>query len=253
MNLAGNAIKFTAKGSVTIEVSVENKNKNINQIKFSIKDTGIGIPEDKTETIFESFGQASADTTRKFGGTGLGLTISKQLVEMHKGELKVKSVVGEGSDFYFILEYEEGAKPVEDVLVDAELEHDLAGKKILLVEDNEFNQLVAVDTINDLYPELKVDVAENGLVALKMLEDEDYAFIFMDIQMPEMDGYETTRQIRSRFSQPKSQIRICAMTANVTKEEIDACITAGMNDYMMKPFTQEDLREKIIKNTFVNA
>lgn len=253
MNLAGNAIKFTAKGSVTIEVSVEKKNKNINQIKFSIKDTGIGIPEDKTETIFESFGQASADTTRKFGGTGLGLTISKQLVEMHKGELKVKSVVGEGSDFYFILEYEEGAKPVEDVLVDAELEHDLAGKKILLVEDNEFNQLVAVDTINDLYPELKVDVAENGLVALKMLEDEDYAFIFMDIQMPEMDGYETTRQIRSRFSQPKSQIRICAMTANVTKEEIDACITAGMNDYMMKPFTQEDLREKIIKNTFVNA
>ena len=253
MNLAGNAIKFTTKGSVTIDVSLESKEGNKCKVKFSIKDTGIGIPEDKIDKIFESFGQASVDTTRKFGGTGLGLTISKQLVEMHGGELIVKSEVGKGSDFYFIIDYTETTAPVDEIIDDNPETHNLAGKKILLVEDNEFNQLVAVDTIKDIFPELIVDVAENGLIALDMLAAENYSFIFMDIQMPEMDGYETSRQIRKRFTGEKRNIRICAMTANVTKEEIDVCASAGMNDYMMKPFTQEDLKEKILKNAFVNA
>ena len=253
MNLAGNAIKFTTKGSVTIDVSLESKEGNKCKVKFSIKDTGIGIPEDKIDKIFESFGQASVDTTRKFGGTGLGLTISKQLVEMHGGELIVKSEVGKGSDFYFIIDYTETTAPVDEIIDDNPETHNLAGKKILLVEDNEFNQLVAVDTIKDIFPELIVDVAENGLIALDMLAAENYSFIFMDIQMPEMDGYETSRQIRKRFTGEKGNIRICAMTANVTKEEIDVCASAGMNDYMMKPFTQEDLKEKILKNAFVNA
>ncbi len=253
MNLAGNAIKFTAKGSVTIEVNVESKIKNKCRVKFSIKDTGIGIPEDKIDKIFESFGQASTDTARKFGGTGLGLTISKQLVEMHGGELIVKSEVGKGSDFYFIIDYTETTAPVDEIIDDNPETHNLAGKKILLVEDNEFNQLVAVDTIKDIFPELIVDVAENGLIALDMLAAENYSFIFMDIQMPEMDGYEATRQIRKRFTGAKGNIRICAMTANVTKEEIEICSLAGMNDYMMKPFTQEDIKEKILKNAFVNA
>jgi signal transduction histidine kinase/CheY-like chemotaxis protein len=253
MNLAGNAVKFTTKGSVTIDVSLESRTESHCRVKFSIKDTGIGIPEDKIDTIFESFGQASSDTTRKFGGTGLGLTISKQLVEMHGGELLVKSKVGEGSDFYFVIDYIETDKPAEESMDDGSSTHSLQGKKILLVEDNEFNQLVAVDTINDLFPEVTVEVAENGLVALEKLAASDYAFIFMDIQMPEMDGYETARQIRKRFTGEKGNIRICAMTANVTKEEIEACATAGMNDYMMKPFTQEDLKEKILKNAFINA
>ena len=253
MNLAGNAIKFTTKGSVTIDVSLKSKEGNKCKVKFSIKDTGIGIPEDKIDKIFESFGQASVDTTRKFGGTGLGLTISKQLVEMHGGELIVKSEVGKGSDFYFIIDYTETTAPVDEIIDDNPETHNLAGKKILLVEDNEFNQLVAVDTIKDIFPELIVDVAENGLIALDMLAAENYSFIFMDIQMPEMDGYETSRQIRKRFTGEKGNIRICAMTANVTKEEIDVCASAGMNDYMMKPFTQEDLKEKILKNAFVNA
>ncbi len=253
MNLAGNAIKFTAKGSVTIEVNVESKIKNKCRVKFSIKDTGIGIPEDKIDKIFESFGQASTDTARKFGGTGLGLTISKQLVEMHGGELIVKSELGKGSDFYFYIEYTETIAPKKEVIDDNPATHNLAGKKILLVEDNDFNQLVAVDTIKDIFPELIVDVAENGLIALEKLAEEDYAFIFMDIQMPEMDGYEATRQIRKRFTGAKGNIRICAMTANVTKEEIEVCALAGMNDYMMKPFTQEDIKEKILKNAFVNA
>ena len=125
-------------------------------------------------------------------------------------------------------------------------------QKILLVEDNEFNQLVAVDTINDLFPDVIVEVAENGIEALKKLESNEYSFVFMDIQMPEMDGYETTRQIR-KLKGEKGHIRICAMTANVTKDEIDACLASGMNDYMMKPFTHEILKEKILKNTFVHA
>ena len=135
MNLAGNAIKFTTKGSVTIDVTLESKNGDNCKVKFSVKDTGIGIPEDKIDKIFESFGQASADTTRKFGGTGLGLTISKQLVEMHGGEVKVKSVVGEGSDFYFIIDYTATTKPVEESIDDNAAGHNMKGKKILLVED----------------------------------------------------------------------------------------------------------------------
>ena len=252
MNLAGNAIKFTTKGSVTIDVTLESKTADKCSVKFSLKDTGIGIPEDKIDKIFESFGQASADTTRKFGGTGLGLTISKQLVEMHGGEIKVKSIVGKGSDFYFIINYTQTTKPIEEIIGDDEAGYNMKGKKILLVEDNEFNQLVAVDTINDLFPEVKVEVAENGVEALKKLQTNVYAFVFMDIQMPEMDGYETTRQIR-KLKDDKAHIRICAMTANVTKDEIDACLAAGMNDYMMKPFTLEVLKEKILKNTFVHA
>ncbi len=253
MNLAGNAIKFTTKGSVTIDVALESKVADKCRVKFSVKDTGIGIPEDKIDKIFESFGQASADTTRKFGGTGLGLTISKQLVEMHGGEVKVKSVVGEGSDFYFIIDYTETTKPIEEIIDDGAAGHNMKGKKILLVEDNEFNQLVAVDTINDLFPDVIVEVAENGVEALKKLAENEYAFLFMDIQMPEMDGYETTRQIRKTMQGDKAHVRICAMTANVTKDEIDACLAAGMNDYMMKPFTHEILKEKILKNTFVHA
>ena len=172
---------------------------------------------------------------------------------MHGGELIVKSEVGKGSDFYFIIDYTETTAPVDEIIDDNPETHNLAGKKILLVEDNEFNQLVAVDTIKDIFPELIVDVAENGLIALDMLAAENYSFIFMDIQMPEMDGYEATRQIRKRFTGAKGNIRICAMTANVTKEEIEICSLAGMNDYMMKPFTQEDIKEKILKNAFVNA
>lgn len=248
MNLAGNAIKFTEKGSVTLSISVKNKEGDKNNIHFSLKDTGIGIPADKLDTIFESFGQASSATTRKFGGTGLGLTISRQLVEMHGGELKVKSTYGEGSEFYFTIPYTATSKPIEELADDLGDSEKMAGKKILLVEDNEFNQMVAVDTLLDLFPDLQVDVALHGIEALEMLEKSDYSFVFMDIQMPEMDGYEATRQIRLLKDVKKRNIRVCAMTANVTKEEIDKCMDVGMNDYLMKPFDQEILREKVLRN-----
>lgn len=248
MNLAGNAIKFTEKGSVTLSISVVNKDPENCLVLFSLKDTGIGIPADKLDTIFESFGQASSETTRKFGGTGLGLTISRQLVEMHGGELKVRSTIGKGSEFYFSIPYKIGTKPLEEVNGKLGEDERLSGKKILLVEDNEFNQMVAVDTLLDLFPDLQVDVALDGKEALAMLNSSDYSFIFMDIQMPVMDGYEATKEIRKLKDEHKKNIRICAMTANVTKEEIDKCLSVGMNDYLMKPFDQEVLREKVLRN-----
>ena len=250
MNLAGNAIKFTEKGSVTIEVTVQEPSDHRPVLHFSVKDTGIGIPANKLDTIFESFGQASSDTTRKFGGTGLGLTISKQLVEMHGGELKVSSTIGEGSDFYFNIPYYICDKPVAKTESGTEKAISMAGKRVLLVEDNEFNQMVAVDTLLDIYPELIVDVAPGGQEALDMLNQNDYTFIFMDIQMPGMDGYQTTRHIRQLENPVKRDIRICAMTANVTREEIDECTAAGMNDFMIKPFSIDLLREKVINNAF---
>ena len=252
MNLAGNAIKFTEKGSVTISVNLEkNTGKNVD-LRFSVSDTGIGIPEDKIDKIFESFGQASSDTTRKFGGTGLGLTISKQLVEMHGGALKVKSTPGEGSEFYFTISYQPVPKPQEISLEGLGDTRNMKGVKILLVEDNEFNQMVAVDTLQDLFPEIEVDVAADGKTAIEKASSNDYNFILMDIHLPDIDGFETTRFIRNNLDGRKKNIRICAMTASVTKENIDECYEAGMNDYMMKPFSPETLKEKVIKNAFGN-
>ncbi len=248
MNLAGNAIKFTEKGGVTISLSVVKSNGRKKSIRFSVKDTGIGIPADRIDKIFESFGQASSDTTRKYGGTGLGLTISKQLVEMHGGALHVKSKPGEGSEFYFIIEYEEADKPVESNTDDSESATDLKGKKILLVEDNEYNQMVAVDTLMDLFEGIEVDIADCGRKAIELVSSNDYSMILMDIQLPDIDGFETTRFIRNDLGTPKNKIRICAMTASVTKERIDECFNSGMNDYMMKPFTPDILKEKVLKN-----
>ncbi|HLG34507.1 MAG TPA: ATP-binding protein [Bacteroidia bacterium] len=249
MNLTGNAIKFTEKGGVTISASVEKQMDGKKEIRFSVQDTGIGIPADKIDKIFESFGQASADTTRKFGGTGLGLTISKQLVEMHGGQIKVSSVPGTGSDFYFVIAYSEAPKPSEMHANEDAAIQDMKGRKILLVEDNEFNQMVAVDTLHDIFPGIEVDVAENGKTAIEKASANDYSMILMDIQLPDIDGFEITRFIRSEIGAPKNSIRICAMTASVTKERIDQCFEAGMNDYLMKPFTPEALREKVIKNS----
>jgi signal transduction histidine kinase/CheY-like chemotaxis protein len=248
MNLAGNAIKFTEKGSVTISVTAEKTSGEMVDLKFSVQDTGIGIPADKIDKIFESFGQASADTARKFGGTGLGLTISKQLVEMHKGELKVKSQPDIGSEFYFIISYKKAPMPQEAVIDEGTGMVDMKGRKILLVEDNEFNQMVAVDTLQDIFPGIEVDVAENGRTAIEKASANDYGMILMDIQLPDIDGFETTRFIRNDLGAPKNKIRICAMTASVTKERIDECYASGMNDYLMKPFKPEDLKEKVIRN-----
>jgi CheY-like chemotaxis protein len=244
-NLVGNAIKFTEKGGVTLKAEVLNIDTVNARIKFSVIDTGIGIPQDKLAKIFESFSQASDDTTRKFGGTGLGLTISKQLVELHHSSLEVTSVPDVGSTFYFTVDFKITEAPVVKEQASEANGIDVTNKRILLVEDNMFNQMVAVDSIKEVFPTIEIDVADHGKKALTMVQENPYTMVFMDIQLPDMDGFEITREIRKLGF---DQLRICAMTASVLKEQVDACFDAGMDDYMMKPFTPELLKEKLIIN-----
>ena len=250
LNLAGNAIKFTEKGKVIISTNLLSISGNEVIVEFSVSDTGIGIPQDKLDKIFESFSQASSDTTRRFGGTGLGLTISKQLIELQGGSIYVHSQYGKGTTFAFKISYHIGSAEQigKKIINEADVSPDLLrGMKILLVEDNQFNQVVAVDTLLDLLKDVVVDVAENGKEAILKLHASNYDVILMDLQMPEMDGFEATYQIRKNFVSPKNKTAIIAMTANVTRDEVDKCFEAGMDEYIAKPFVPQDLLNKMAK------
>jgi len=246
INLIGNAIKFTEKGLVTTALKSEYEGEKLN-LHFTISDTGIGVDEDKIDKIFESFEQAYSDTTRKFGGTGLGLSISKKLVELHNGKIWVESEKGKGSQFHFIIPYaiaenKPVLKPMEgsnDTIAD-----ELKGIRILLVEDNAFNVVVAQEELEDAIEAVQVDVAENGLIAVEKLKSSAYDVILMDIQMPVMNGFEATQAIRNLEGE-KANTPIIAMTANVLKEEVDLCYQAGMNDFIGKPFDTNELLNKI--------
>lgn len=246
INLLGNALKFTDKGEIKIEVHPVLSDEKDVKVQFKITDTGIGIPPEKIDKIFDSFFQASTDTTRKYGGTGLGLSIAKQLVELHGGIIRVQSTVNKGSSFTFFLllkiyegEYPKG-KRIE------ETEKKISGCKILIAEDNPVNQLLIKETLIDFG--IHLDIAENGWEALKLFEKNDYDLILMDIQMPEMDGYQATKHIRQNDNVNKSKIPIIAMTAHAMKGEDQKAIIAGMNDYISKPFVPDELFEKICKH-----
>ncbi len=250
INLTGNAIKFTEEGSVKIFCKQIDLLNNISTISFSVKDTGVGISADTIEGIFESFSQADKATTRKFGGTGLGLSISKKLTDLHHGKIYAESELGKGSEFFVVLPFEIGdpAQAIDhktDIQIDeATLKSDL---NILLVEDNLFNQMVAIDSIESYFTNAKIDVAENGKIALEKLNEKNYTLILMDVQMPVMDGYETAREIRKLSNTKKRTIPIVAMTASVIKSEVDKCYESGMTDFISKPFESEDLMQKITK------
>jgi CheY-like chemotaxis protein/HPt (histidine-containing phosphotransfer) domain-containing protein len=245
VNLAGNAIKFTEKGSVVLEAKL-NADKRIN---FFVTDTGIGIPKDKLQSVFESFTQAHASDSRKYGGTGLGLTISRQFIELMGGKLEVESVVGSGTTFSFALELPEGR--AENLTAGKDSEHIdgsiLDGLKILLADDNEDNRTVARDT---LLSKSKVEITEavNGADALEKLSRQDFNLVLMDVQMPVMDGYEATRQIRNPDSAVRNHtIPVIALTASVIRSDLDKCRAAGMNDYVPKPFKTHQLISCIAK------
>jgi signal transduction histidine kinase len=248
-NLAGNAIKFTDKGSVEINISNKSESTDYVNIGFSIIDTGIGIPADKLDSIFESFTQAENDTSRKYGGTGLGLSISRQLVEIQNGKIGLESEYGKGTRFFFSIpflpssEVSSGASPegTDDI---SNIRQTLKNARLLLVEDNEFNKIVAEDTIRDFQSDIFMDHASNGLEALNMVISNTYDLVLMDIQMPEMDGYEATVKIRLLESD-KRHSPIMAMTANATPEEIKKCFESGMDEYISKPFIPEDLFKKM--------
>jgi CheY-like chemotaxis protein len=250
INLTGNAIKFTDNGHVIVRCSVSNIANNIATIAFAIEDTGVGIAADKIGSIFESFSQADVATTRKFGGTGLGLSISKRLTELSKGKISVSSELGKGSIFKVEIPFEIGSM-VQTTSSDKTPEHHLNGItmpiKILLVEDNAFNQMVATDSIEGMFDKVTIDIAENGKIAIEKITIGEYDVVLMDVQMPIMDGYEASRTIRSMTDSKKSKIPIVAMTASVIKSEVDKCYESGMNDFIAKPFDSTELRNKIIR------
>jgi signal transduction histidine kinase/ActR/RegA family two-component response regulator len=246
LNLISNAIKFTEQGEISISViCVEDAGKNM-MLEFRIKDTGIGIPLDKQAKIFESFEQATTDTSRRFGGTGLGLSIVKQLVELQNGEIFVNSNPGHGSDFCFRLPFIK-AKEKKDRLhlekTDAKMINGTA-IRVLVVEDNPINQMLVTKVLKN--QGFETDVAENGKIALEKYSKNNYDIILMDLQMPEMDGYEATCNIRS-LPPLKRGIPIIAMTAHAIKGEFERCMEIGMCDFISKPFNKNELYEKIYK------
>lgn len=241
MNLAGNAIKFTNEGEVTISVKKIAETDETYLLKFSVKDTGIGIPEDKLTFIFDRFTQAEASTTRKFGGTGLGLNIVKQLVELQNGQIQVKSELGSGSEFYFTLEFKKvDSSAVKIIKNNNSNKNSLGNLKILLCEDNILNQRLAENVIQKFG--FQLDIANNGQEGIDLLIKNKYDLILMDLQMPVKDGYQTTIYIRKEL---KLDIPIIAMTAHSLVGEQQKCFDIGMNAYVAKPFKQQDLLDEI--------
>lgn len=245
INLVGNAIKFTAKGKITITEKLIEEFDGKVTLQFVVSDTGIGIPKDRLETIFDSFTQASNETSRKYGGSGLGLTIVKQLAELHGGTVSVESTIGVGSKFIVNLQYAvAGAIPLgPEVSREAFPESTLDGKRILLAEDNEMNQMLARRVFEKW--NFQLEIASNGKIAVDRLAKEHFDLVLMDVQMPEMDGYAATQYIRSNLPIEKSGIPIIAMTAHAIVGEAEKCISIGMNDYISKPFNRNVLYEKI--------
>lgn len=249
LNLTGNAIKFTEKGNVTIQTTCTLEDNQV-VVKFSVIDSGIGIAKDKLDYIFDMFTQETSSTTRKFGGTGLGLAICKKLIELQGGNITVESEPGKGSIFSFAIPFAIGKDIAEHNAKDDHKQQVVATMKnvrVLLVEDNEFNQMVAVDTLERAIEGAKVTVAGNGKIAIDMLLNNTFDIVLMDIQMPEMDGHEATKNIRSNSDEKINSIPIIAMTASVIKAEVDKCFESGMNEFVGKPFSVGELLEKMSK------
>ena len=244
INLVSNAIKFTAEGSVVISAMLSHQDSAKTTISFEVMDTGIGIPEDKQQYIFESFAQASSDTTRKYGGTGLGLTITRRLLELQGSSISLKSKLGEGSVFSFELTFlNSSRKPEKAEITTFGLKESLKGIRLLIAEDTQINVLVAQEFFAQW--DVECDVAENGLLALELIKINDYDLVLMDLQMPEMDGYETTRKVRELDADKYKQLPIIALTAATMLDIQDKAFLSGMNDYISKPFNPDELYNKI--------
>lgn len=248
INLAGNAVKFTEKGYVEVSATVAKQEENKLWVRFDVRDTGIGISSEHINSIFDSFTQAGSDTARKFGGTGLGLTISRQLVTLMGGGLSVTSELGQGTTFTAIIPFEVASVQEEEAqtsLLDERSMHRLNNLKVLLVEDNEFNRMVAEDTLKDVLPGIRLNTAVNGREAVDCLRTEMYDVVLMDIQMPVMDGMAATHEIRNNLPEPFRSVKIIAMTANVLQEDVNQYFAAGMNGFISKPFHADELLLKM--------
>ena len=247
VNLVGNALKFTERGEVVISVVAEESGEKRTRLRFSVRDTGIGLTKEQTQKLFQAFTQADGSTTRKYGGTGLGLSISRQLVTLMGGEIGVESEPGQGSEFYFTAEF--GLQPPDRVrietatTVDREAMEMIRGARILLAEDNPINKRIAMDLLEGWG--FEAVWASDGKEAVRAAQGSDFDLIFMDIQMPEMDGYKATGRIRATGR--NKAVPIVAMTAHAMAEERAKCLEAGMNDHVPKPFEPEELRAALVK------
>jgi PAS domain S-box-containing protein len=245
MNLIGNALKFTDQGSVTVRVRKEFDADTEAIVRFEISDTGIGVSETAQTTLFQAFTQADGSTTRKYGGTGLGLAISKQLVELMGGQIGVVSEVGKGSTFWFTAKF---AKQSEEIAALPATEpvaakpEDAQNKLILLAEDNIVNQKVAVRQLQKLG--YRADAVADGREAVEALQRIPYDLVLMDCQMPHMDGYEATAEIRRREG-TKKHTAIIALTANALAGDREKCLAAGMDDYISKPVRPDELAKAL--------
>jgi PAS domain S-box-containing protein len=243
LNLVSNAVKFTSKGKITVKVKMLSQTVDDVQIEFAVSDTGIGIAESKLSKIFENFQQASSGTSRLFGGTGLGLAIVKQLVEPQGGSINVTSKINEGSTFSFILTFQKTTAEAESESEMVELDLEIEKVRVLVVEDIALNQLLMKTLLDDFGFER--DIAANGKIAIDKLKTNEYDIILMDLQMPEMNGFEATEYIRNTM---KLSIPIIALTADVTTADLEKCTKVGMNDYLAKPVDDRALYRKIVQH-----
>jgi len=260
MNLISNAIKFTEKGHVLVVVTLEDKSNDSVKLKFIVEDTGIGIADNDLKHLFKSFSQVDPSITRKYGGSGLGLKISKSLVEMMGGQIDVFSEIHKGSKFWFTVKLsmdESKNNPISKTILEKSKQHDkqeaLSEKinkndiNILLAEDNPTNQIVAKTLLMNLGYE--IDIVENGQEALKAVDNKDYDIILMDVQMPVLDGMEATKRIRNKEKNQKHTI-IIAMTAHVMQGDQELCLKNGMDDYIGKPIKKNALESLLNKYVF---
>jgi CheY-like chemotaxis protein len=258
-NLLGNAVKFTPEGNgIYLEARLLGEENGSCRIRVSVKDEGIGISAEQKDRLFHAFQQAESDTSRKYGGTGLGLVISKNIVEMMGGEISVEAELGHGSEFSFIVQLERGnalaadenGTPEIDMQADAGV---FEGFMVLIAEDVEINREIVSALLEPTL--LAIEFAVNGEKAVEMFQTnpEKYDMILMDVQMPKMDGFEATRAIRileakrlnGTDGKRLTPIPIVAMTANVFREDIEKCIEAGMNDHLGKPLDYAVLLGKL--------
>lgn len=246
-NLVSNAVKFTEKGGVLIDISLKSEYDDSLEVEFNVSDSGIGIPEEMHRNIFEAFTQASGDTTRKFGGTGLGLAITHRLLQMMGSEIKLVSSPGEGSSFSFVLNMQKSPKMLAE---QAENEPDsesykFDNQRILLVEDNKINAIIARKFIEEW--NLEVIIANSGADALEKLRTHGFDLVLMDLQMPDMDGYETTREIRNLDHSHIKDIPVIALSATSKQDVLERLNTSGIDDFVSKPFNPDELLGKLKK------
>jgi CheY-like chemotaxis protein len=240
LNLLSNAVKFTDNGGITIELTVIEQSSKDVRIRFAVSDTGIGIANNKLNTIFESFKQAEVDTTRKYGGTGLGLAISKRLIELHDSRINVNSELGKGSTFWFTITFNKANYTKSD---NNKVETGL-NISVLVVDDNQINRLL----INKILTKwgATIDFAENGVQAVSKVEsNRTFDVVLMDIHMPEMGGIKATEIIRAKNEPYFKQLPIIALTASMLNNQMNQIGDAGMNDYILKPFEPRALFDKL--------